>query len=231
MNKRQPVPLVVAAASGFSFDTPPAIGYTAKPQTRIITMKEEIEIPQGYRAHTAEDNQNLPRPEGTLVYNYATESWDIESLDCRGYEVYPGNEMWVAIPLDKQNPVTIPDPKQAYGEKKPQLHLIPLAAQEEMARALELGVRKYGERNWLLGDGVNLTTYLSAMARHLALITDGKEDVDPESGAHHLGHIMAGCGIILDAMRHGKLIDNRVKPTPANLPASPPTCDHPGPDK
>lgn len=129
------------------------------------------------------------------------------------------------------NPVTIPDPKQAYGEKKPQLHLIPLAAQEEMARALELGARKYGERNWIQGDGVNITTYLSAMARHLALITDGKEDIDPESGAHHLGHIMAGCGIILDALRHGKLIDNRVKPTPANLPASPPTCDHLGLDK
>lgn len=110
------------------------------------------------------------------------------------------------------NPVTIPDPKQAYGEKKPQLHLIPLAAQEEMARAMELGARKYGERNWIQGDGVNITTYLSAMARHLALITDGKEDIDPESGAHHLGHIMAGCGIILDALRHGKLIDNRVKP-------------------
>lgn len=127
--------------------------------------------------------------------------------------------------------VTTPDPKQAYGEKKPQLHLIPLAAQEEMARALECGARKYGERNWVQGDGVNITTYLSAMARHLALITDGKEDIDPESGAHHLGHIMAGCGIILDAMRHGKLIDNRVKPTPANLPASQPTCDHPGPGK
>lgn len=129
-----------------------------------------------------------------------------------------------AVPEDtvKTPAVTIPDPKQAYGEKKPQLHLIPLAAQEEMARALELGARKYGERNWLLGDGVNLTTYLSAMARHLALITDGKEDIDPESGAHHLGHIMAGCGIVLDAARHGKLIDNRVKPTPVNLPASPP---------
>ena len=104
------------------------------------------------------------------------------------------------------------DPKQRYGEKKPQLHLIPKAALDEMARALELGKRKYGERNWITGDGVQITTYLSAIGRHLALITDGTEDIDPESGAHHLGHIMAGCGIILDAMKHGKLIDNRVKP-------------------
>lgn len=111
-----------------------------------------------------------------------------------------------------RQPVTLPDPKQVHGEKKPQLHLIPLAAQEEMAKALELGATKYGERNWLLGNGVNITTYLSAMARHLALVTDGKEDIDPESGAHHLGHVMAGCGIVLDALRHEKLIDNRVKP-------------------
>lgn len=112
------------------------------------------------------------------------------------------------------NPVTLADPKQAHGEKKPQLHLIPSAAQDEMAKALECGAKKYGERNWLLGDGVNITTYLSAMERHIALIKDGLEDYDPESGAHHLGHVMAGCGIVLDALRHGKLIDNRVKPKP-----------------
>lgn len=106
------------------------------------------------------------------------------------------------------------DPKQQHGEKKPQLHLIPKAALEECAKALELGARKYGERNWVTGDGVQITTYLSAMARHLALVADGTEDIDPESNAHHLGHIMAGAAIVLDALRHGKLIDNRVKPKP-----------------
>lgn len=166
--------------------------------------------PQGYRAPTDEELlREGPIPGGALRVNETGEwvpfyhdHWD---------------RLWTAAAFavpDTQQPVTLSDPKQAHGEKKPQLHLIPLAAQEEMARALELGARKYGERNWVLGDGVNLTTYLSAMARHLALITDGKEDVDPESGAHHLGHIMAGCGIVLDALRHGKLIDNRVKPQP-----------------
>jgi hypothetical protein len=103
------------------------------------------------------------------------------------------------------------DPKQAHGEKKPPLHLIPPAANDEMAKALALGASKYGQRNWVLGDCVNYTTYLAAMKRHIDRILDG-EEIDPESGAHHLGHVMAGCGIVLDAKRHGKLIDDRVLP-------------------
>jgi hypothetical protein len=102
------------------------------------------------------------------------------------------------------------DPKAIHGEKKPQLHLIPPAANEAMARALECGQKKYGERNWL-GAKVNYTTYLSAIKRHIDCILDG-EDIDTESGAHHLGHIMAGCAIVLDALRHKTLVDNRVLP-------------------
>lgn len=102
------------------------------------------------------------------------------------------------------------DPKQQHGNAKPQLHLIPPAGNEEQAKALALGKAKYGERNWLASK-VEILTYLSAMKRHIDCILDG-EDIDPESGAHHLGHVMAGCSIVLDARRHGTLIDNRVLP-------------------
>lgn len=102
------------------------------------------------------------------------------------------------------------DPKKKFGDAKPQLHMIPPAAKEATARALELGAKKYGERNWM-GEKVSMTTYLSAAQRHLDCIMDG-EDIDPESGVHHLGHVMAGCAIVLDALRHGMLIDNRVLP-------------------
>lgn len=104
------------------------------------------------------------------------------------------------------------DPKAAFGIQKPQLHLIPPAANEEMAKALALGARKYGERNWLK-NRVAMTTYLAAMKRHIDRIIDG-EDIDPESDAHHLGHVMAGCAIVLDARRHGMLEDDRVLPKP-----------------
>jgi hypothetical protein len=103
------------------------------------------------------------------------------------------------------------DPKQIHGEKKPPLHLIPSAGNDEQAKALSCGAAKYGIRNWVLGQGVNYTVYLAAMRRHIDKIMDG-EEIDPESGAHHLGHVMAGCSIVLDAQRHGKLIDDRVLP-------------------
>lgn len=103
------------------------------------------------------------------------------------------------------------DPKKIYGDAKPPLHLIPPAGNEEQAKALALGASKYGERNWLRAQ-VEMTTYLAAMKRHIDKLLDG-EDIDPESGAHHLGHVMAGCSIVLDARRHGTLIDNRVLPS------------------
>jgi hypothetical protein len=55
---------------------------------------------------------------------------------------------------------------------------------------------------------VEIMTYLAAMRRHIDCLIDG-EDIDPESGAHHLGHVAAGCAIVLDARRAGTLVDNR----------------------
>jgi hypothetical protein len=108
--------------------------------------------------------------------------------------------------------MTSTDPKKQYGELKAPLHLIPPAGNEEQAKALALGAKKYGERNWLAAQ-VEINTYLAAMKRHIDKVIDG-EDIDPESGAHHLGHVMAGCSIVLDACRHGTLIDNRILKLP-----------------
>lgn len=102
------------------------------------------------------------------------------------------------------------DPKQAIGATKPPLALIPPAAEEECAKALACGAAKYGTFNWR-ENNVEIMTYLHAMKRHIGKILDG-EDIDPESGAAHEGHIMASCAIILDARRHNMLLDNRVLP-------------------
>lgn len=104
---------------------------------------------------------------------------------------------------------TAPDPKGTAGDLKPQLALIPPAFNDEVAKALSCGKRKYGERNWLTGDGIEMMTYLHAMRRHIDAVIDG-EDIDEESQAHHLGCVGAGAAIVLDARRHGMLIDNRV---------------------
>ena len=99
------------------------------------------------------------------------------------------------------------DPKQTQAVKKPQLQLIPPALNIEVAKALECGAVKYGPWNWR-ENRVEIMTYLGAMRRHIDLVIDG-ENIDAESDAHHLGCVAAGCGIVLDAIKHGTLIDNR----------------------
>lgn len=97
------------------------------------------------------------------------------------------------------------DPKAAAGAAKPPLWLIPPAGNEEQAKAFQDGINAgYGPWNWR-ETKVLRSVYLSAMKRHIDKILDG-EDIDPRSGAHHLGHVMANCAIILDAARHGTLV-------------------------
>jgi hypothetical protein len=69
------------------------------------------------------------------------------------------------------------------------------------------GAIKYGYRNWII-DKIKLSTYIAAMRRHLKAVSEG-EDLDPDSGWHHLYHIRAGAAIVLDAENAGTLIDDR----------------------
>lgn len=119
---------------------------------------------------------------------------------------------WAATIVPPEPPAT-GNPKDAIGDTKPQLHLVPPALSIHAARAMENGARKYGPYNWR-ENAVRLTVYISAMQRHLAALLDG-EDVASDSGVLHLGHVAAGAGIVLDALETGNLIDDRPLPGPA----------------
>lgn len=108
---------------------------------------------------------------------------------------------------NQQNQPAPTDPKGHAGLLKPQLQLIPPVLSEEAAKAYAQGAVAYGAWNWRHGK-VEMMTYLGAMKRHIDAVIDG-QDFDPISRASHLGHVAAGCGIVLDAARHGTLIDNR----------------------
>jgi hypothetical protein len=99
------------------------------------------------------------------------------------------------------------DLKASQAIQKPQLQLIPPSLNDEVAKALSRGAAKYGPWNWR-ENKVELMTYLGAMKRHIDCLIEG-EDIDPDTGAHHLGCVAAGCGIVLDARKHGTLVDNR----------------------
>ncbi len=103
-----------------------------------------------------------------------------------------------------------PNPKQRYGDMKPNLALVPGPALAYAALAMMEGARKYGAYNWR-DKAVEATTYVAACERHLRAWFDG-EELDPGSGNPHLGHAVACLAILIDAIETpGCLIDNRPK--------------------
>jgi hypothetical protein len=105
-----------------------------------------------------------------------------------------------------------PNPKQAFGNKKPPLMQLPLVAQVAASAAHYDGDLKYGFRNWR-DQPVEAQTYLHAASRHLGLWMEGEEHAR-DTGVNNLGAVIACCAILLDAQINGALIDNRV-PSPA----------------
>ncbi len=99
------------------------------------------------------------------------------------------------------------DPKASIGITKAPMHLLPRVAKIAQAMAHKDGADKYGAYNWREGE-VCVSTYLSAIERHLDAYVDG-EDIASDSGLNHLAHIMASCAIVLDAASLGKLVDDR----------------------
>lgn len=103
----------------------------------------------------------------------------------------------------------LPDsnPKTRFGVAKPGIADIPPLALLHLGLAMTDGERKYGRTNWR-EHAVTASVYYNAAFRHLGAWWDG-EEIAPDSLVAHLGHVMACCSILLDAMASGKLIDDR----------------------
>jgi dATP/dGTP diphosphohydrolase len=99
------------------------------------------------------------------------------------------------------------NPKTRFGVRKPGIADIPPSAILHLGQAMSDGERKYGRTNWRENE-VTASVYYNAAARHLMAWWDG-EQVAPDSGVHHLGHVMACCAILLDAEASGQIIDDR----------------------
>ncbi len=92
-------------------------------------------------------------------------------------------------------------------EGKADLAIIPEAALVEMAKAFQVGEKKYGRYNYLAG-GFTICRITAAMIRHAYAYLRG-EEYDPKDGQHHLGSVLACAGMLLDLRARGKLIDDR----------------------
>jgi hypothetical protein len=99
-----------------------------------------------------------------------------------------------------------PNPKKLMGDKKPPLHLLPLAGMIHQSLAHLDGDNKYGFENWN-DKPVEKLTYLGALLRHAELYKYG-ESYSRDTNVHNLGAVMACCAILIDAEVNGNLIDN-----------------------
>ena len=106
----------------------------------------------------------------------------------------------------------LPDnnPKTAFGIKKVPTHSrIPWTAVILEGIVMALGGIKYGPFNWRQ-NSVAASVYVDAMERHISLWNAGEDD-DDESLVSHLAHVRACCGILIDAIETGNLVDDRPK--------------------
>lgn len=93
-----------------------------------------------------------------------------------------------------------------HDEGKTRVDLVPVWGIEAAARAFAYGAEKYESWNWL--KGFEWLRLYAAVLRHLFAWAKG-EDVDRESGLHHLDHAMADLMMLQAHAVQGLGEDNR----------------------
>lgn len=111
-------------------------------------------------------------------------------------------------PVDGEYPDN--NPKQAIGEAKCPLHLVPPALTIGVAEAMADGARKYGAYNFR-DSKIKCSVYTAAILRHLFAYMDGEENAK-DSGVHHLKHAAACIALMLDSQSTGTFVDDRPAP-------------------
>ena len=104
------------------------------------------------------------------------------------------------------------NPKDSLGTAKAPLHLIPQSALVAASMAFLEGREKYGQYNWRV-TGVRASIYMAALSRHVSAWWDG-EDMDPDSGLHHLWKALACVMILIDSHQCQVLEDDRPPQAP-----------------
>lgn len=99
------------------------------------------------------------------------------------------------------------NPKEAFGDSKMPLDLLPDTAVVMFNLAFLEGALKYGGYNYRVA-GVKISTYVRAMRRHLSKFWNG-QNADPKTLVHELASVGACAAVMLDAIACGKAVDDR----------------------
>lgn len=99
------------------------------------------------------------------------------------------------------------NPKDAVGIRKAGLSCLPVNVLFEVGVGMLEGARKYGRHNWR-AIGVRASVYFDAAMRHLAQWWEG-EDLDADSGVHHVTKAIACLLVLRDAQIREMCSDDR----------------------
>ena len=135
----------------------------------------------------------------------ATHRHQFQSTCPCGYLRTPASEKfgWEWNPEDAQKSST---GSLRFNKGKAQIHQVPSSAITGMAEVLGYGETKYGKYNWAKGNDFSVP-FDSAM-RHMLKFWDG-EDLDDESGFHHLKHALTNLAILLEYYEKHPDMDDR----------------------
>ena len=101
-----------------------------------------------------------------------------------------------------------PNPKDVIGSRKLAFSVLPWRVLVGVALGMLEGACKYGRHNYR-AVGVRASVYFDAVvARHLTQWWEG-EDIDADSGVHHIDKAIAGLMVMRDSMIQGNFVDDR----------------------
>lgn len=101
-----------------------------------------------------------------------------------------------------------------HDKDKLRLELVPVEATEAIARAMTYGAKKYGDWNW--AEGIAHARLFGAALRHMWAYFRG-EDIDKESGNHHLDHALASLAMLRASVANNLGKDDRPKYMHGNI--------------
>lgn len=106
------------------------------------------------------------------------------------------------------------NPKDAIGIRKAPLSTLSMPVCFEVGAGMLEGACKYGRHNYRV-IGVRSSVYYDATMRHIGAWWEG-QDIDPDSGIHHISKAIASLFVLRDAMIQGKCFDDRPPSPPAD---------------
>lgn len=99
------------------------------------------------------------------------------------------------------------NPKAAVGVRKAALSVVPMDVVLEASLGMLEGAAKYGKANYL-NSGAKASVYFDGTQRHLNQWWLG-EDVDLDSGLHHISKAISSLMVLRACMLAGKFEDDR----------------------